>query len=772
MYADIEYISSTGKIPILPRTPFLFNDDLVLKTEKELQQMEFSSLLLYNSTLSTSISYQKSTMKQNSKIQGLYSYLKKSSQSTIDGLNREININSANIAIYEDIARNEDQLNMVWEYDGLEWVEETLQYAGGQRGGQRGERVYVSTLHQFDSIISHQTDYISKLDSTLLLYKTQYESSLSSIKYEYSTFDSKAKIYSTAVWRYKGYEDLYEEKKRDLNTLNVELSTAKVTQQKTSAVLDQKIQAWQTISGRLNTLYSQRGIIGSNITRNRREESDAYINYMSSINGLSTASSVYTAAIINQQYAIAISDLTNKIRVHSDSLNQYNDAELQWQANTGNTALRAARDMAKQQLDQKERLKISAQNASSNLFDLATLANTKAYETLLSGYDNRIDVLKRTSRTFNESKKFSLDEVKRFSSIYEQATIDIAKYAKDIKRYSTLYESSINGASTFLGLYDIDFQILQGETNEYNAVSRRIQGLTIERDRLSSDYSRYMSTYELHRSQYRSSISSVETYKLLYDTTNSVVIDLQKKLYAPGGLMSMYYATLFMNSSMLNDDIMSQKVYDSEIMNLVNQQDTAIHEYRETVVRSKRIQYQQLYETEIYTAVEFAQSNQIAIANLETNEIHASRESLTNINTFLTLFSNIYTMFNTQQLNITRISTSVGYESNAWSTLNSYTWKQYFNITPVNQATINASVAYLTMNQDSTGALLQTFAVQQSNIDSKKLSILDGLKSFYADSEILAQNDTISSFILASENDVLNIIHANTGPSELTWTNQ
>jgi hypothetical protein len=251
-----------------------------------------------------------------------------------------------------------------------------------------------------------------------------------------------------------------------------------------------------------------------------------------------------------------------------------------------------------------------------------------------------------------------------------------------------------------------------------------------------------------------------------------VVTDLQRKLYAPGGLMSIYYATLFMNSSMLNDDIISQKVYDYEIMDLVNQQDNAMHEYRETIVRSKRIHYQQLYETEIYSAVQFAQSNQIAITNLDTNEILGSRSNLTSINTFLTSFSNIYTLFNTQQLNVTRISTSVGYESNAWSTLNSYTWKQYFNISPVNPAAITASFAYLTMNQESTGTLLNTFATQQAEINSKKLSILNGLKTFYTDSEILAQNDTISSFILASENDILNTIHSNVGTSELTWTNQ
>jgi len=73
------------------------------------------------------------------------------------------------------------------------------------------------------------------------------------------------------------------------------------------------------------------------------------------------------------------------------------------------------------------------------------------------------------------------------------------------------------------------------------------------------------------------------------------------------------------------------------------------------------------------------------------------------------------------------------------------------------------------MNQAITGGLLKTFAEQQSNIDTKKLAIMDGLKSFYTPTDILAQNDKISSFILASESAVLQTLYQGT-TSELTWT--
>lgn len=779
MYADVEYISTTGKIPILPRTPFRFNDGVVLKTEKELQEMEFSTLLIYSSTLSTSISKHRSTLSQNSKIKALYSYLKQTSQSSINGLNHQINVDSANIAIYQDIARNEPDINIVWEYDGVEWTYDTPQYDGKQRGG--GNKLYISTLDQFDSIIRGQTNHISKLNSTIKLYQTQYQSSMSSIELEYSTFDIKAKIYSTAVWKYKGYETLYANKQNELSTLNMELSNARTAEEKSSAILETKMAAWREKSAILNGLYDKRLIIGSNIARYRREESKTYIDYISSIAGFSNASSIYNAAILNEKYAIATSDLTGKIRLHSYALEQYNSAQLAWEesvqtggartAATGNSALKAALDMAKQQLDIKSLAKSIAQSNSSRLLDLATLANTEAYETLLSGYDSRIDAYKRTSSKFKGYKQSSLQEVVRFSSIYDQAVIDIAKYTGNVKEYSTLYESSINAASTLLGLSDTDFSTARGESNAYVAISLTIQGLTKEYTRLTQEYQISMSNSTMYASKYYNSLKEVKEYKFIYDSTNKVVTDLQTLLYGPGGLMSKYYTTLFMNSTILNDEIISQKVYDSQIMDLVNQQDAAMQQYRETIIRTKRIAYQQLYETNIYAAVLTAQSNGVTIANLETPDIRASRNQLTDINTFLLSFSNIYTMFDTQYSNATRISTSVGYESNAWSSLNSYTWKQYFNISPVDPRLIRESCAYLTLNQATTGGLLQTFAEQQSNINAKKVDIYSGLKPFFTDTEILAQDDKISSFILASESAVLQTIY-HSPSSDLTWTDQ
>jgi hypothetical protein len=740
--------------------------------------MDLSSLILYSSSLSTSITGQLSTLNQNTGIFALYTYLKKQSQGVVDSLKAEIQGNTAKIALYESQQGALDTSD-VWEYDGLTWIEDVAVQQGGGRGTTK---LYISTLSQFDSTIKNQLDGISALDSKLLVYKEQYMSSMSSFSYDISTFNSTAKGYSTSVWLYTGYKDLYDEKQQQLAKIMVDLSNARTAELQSGAVLAQKRSTWKTRSNELSTLYDDRTRIGQDIVQRRINERTAYINYKSSMDALSTTSSMYNAALLNEQYAIALSELTGMITESSYAQSQFDAAQLAWEGSwgggggtrtfsgtpTGNSVLKAARDMAMLQLEQKQAAQASKEASSSNLLTLATLANTTAYQTLLAGYDSRIDTYKRTQIAYRGYKVSSLQQVALFSSIYDQAVLDISQYTWDIKHYSTLYESSINGASTLLGLSDIDRERIESEERAYTVLSNTIRGLNREYDRLSGLYSMHMSNSSLYASQYYSSLSNVRHYQSMYDSANGVVTDLQASLYGPGGLMARYYATVFTNSTLLNNDIISQKTYDAEVMDLINQRDTAMQEYRETFCRYRRTAYQDSYEDYIYRAVEDAQASMQPIANLETPEIQGSRRSLSNINAFLGSFSNIYTLFKTQASNVTQISTSVGYESNAWSTLNTHTWNQYFNLAPVEQSAINSSFGYLTLQQQNTATLLQTFAAQQLTIDSKKRDILSGLEAFFTPSDILAQNDVISSFILGGASALLTTLQQ-TGSSELTW---
>ena len=114
-------------------------------------------------------------------------------------------------------------------------------------------------------------------------------------------------------------------------------------------------------------------------------------------------------------------------------------------------------------------------------------------------------------------------------------------------------------------------------------------------------------------------------------------------------------------------------------------------------------------------------------------------------------------MYDRQTSNIENISTSVGNEATAWSTVDCYTWGQYFQTmsNPDLPSLIDSSIKYLTLHQSTTAGLLTTFQSQQDVINTGKEAILSGLNPFFTPEEISAQSDTISSFIIISSNDAI-----------------
>ena len=244
--------------------------------------------------------------------------------------------------------------------------------------------------------------------------------------------------------------------------------------------------------------------------------------------------------------------------------------------------------------------------------------------------------------------------------------------------------------------------------------------------------------------------------------------------------MSIYSATKFTNSSLLNDDILAQKIYDTQIMDLTNTQDLFMYQYRETFCRATQIAYQTAYDTSVLTAVQQAQAQAVAqgtaapTTNLNTPIITSNYSNITSMNGFLTQFSNMYTNFDMQGSTITNISTSVGHESEAWSTTNFYTTAQYFGTPKVSNVDMlaNQSGKYLTLNQDTTSNFFATYSNIQGIINSQKIGILSGLSNYYTMDIIQAQTAEINNFaqkglsdaqsILESQGLVQRIVIANT----------
>jgi hypothetical protein len=222
-------------------------------------------------------------------------------------------------------------------------------------------------------------------------------------------------------------------------------------------------------------------------------------------------------------------------------------------------------------------------------------------------YDTNIQAHLTTELRYKSYKASSLDAVMQFSSIYEQSLRDISIYTDEMHMYSTLYESSMIGASTLLGFSDIDRSTIQGGYKLYKALSWSISTLNRQYDEYSDEYISSVQASTVFSAQYYSSSSNIPYYDDIYRTASGNAYSLYLQLYGPGGLMILYNATKFTNSSLLNDDILAQKIYDAQIMDLVNSQDLSMYQYRETFCRTTQIEYQTAYDRNVLAAVRQAQ---------------------------------------------------------------------------------------------------------------------------------------------------------------------
>jgi len=739
----VNYITISGPVPDIP---FSFEDDVMLKTEDELKNMDISSLMRFTSTLSTSMALEMSTVRANQEVQGVYSILKQLSQSTIDGLDTEIAVNTSMLVSYTKYG---EYLNSV-------------------------STNYISTMSEYDRDIEAQLDLINAYNSTLSSYTSEYASSLSSVATEDAAFAVAATQYSTVYYTYLGLQSEYGASISTLNDLDMSLSTAVLKEQASYQALQESTMRLETTSGALSSLYTNRILIGSTLTQYRINESKAYMNYMSSVTGYSTISSMYTAAIANELYALSVSTATQKTSDYSSALEQFQKADLLYTksipsgSSQGNSALLAAKNMAQQRLQMVERDKIAAENATSSLQNLAGLANTKAYETMLLGYDATILAYATVEENMKSYQVSSIQAIANLSSIYEQSILDISTYTTQISAYSSLYESSLVGASTLFGYSMLDQSTINADMLVYNAVSYSISSLNNQYSTTMNSYMSSITMSTLLSLEYSRSMSNISLFNTLYTSSQNAVNLITTELYGPGGLLGIYSNTLFTNSSILNKEIIIGKIYDTEMKGYINLQDQSMYQYRESYCRAKLETYQSMYESNVFAAVQFAQARTneqqsnapfgttvtpIA-ADLTVPIVANSYAQLNSMTGLINIFNEMYSACDTQAVNITQLSTSVSMEASAWSTLDFYSKAQFFSTPMI--SSIGALVAknskVFASAQNSTTTLLNKFASTQAIIDTKKVNILSGLSQYFSPADIEQQNTTISSFLIESIN--------------------
>ena len=487
--------------------------------------------------------------------------------------------------------------------------------------------------------------------------------------------------------------------------------------------------------------------------------------YNSTINTLSTLSTMYNAAVANNNYAIAVSTQSYLEKVYVDAITTYTQADIAWSNSIAQTGIAASsgptntfwqtRSMAKQALATAEKNAGAAQSSVAIMQSIAGVVNNTLYTTLLYKYEQDVVNNLYLSNTFMNYKLSSLESLKRWSSMYESANIDISTYKGRLNMYSTFYTSSMLGGSTLLLAAAIDYSTIAGKNAYGNILSNAVRIAEQDYSGYMSSYNSYMSLSTFYTEAVERDRERIRVTTGYYESTKSAISRMNTQNVSLMLSQITYDTSLFAQSSILNTAFITLATYDTQIKNNVNILENTAYQYRETYTRVKRIGVQNKYEDLVTQAVQNAstatqKTGKQQAADLTTLGIPATYSNLTSINTFLDSFSNIYTTYKNQTSNIVALSTSIGYQSNAWSSLRVYTSNAYYKVGNYSSLSLLVKTGNIEFSAktDAMNAQLLNYSKMQANINSMKELFSTSYSTLFTPSEITLQESTISSFMI------------------------
>jgi DNA-binding protein Fis len=494
---------------------------------------------------------------------------------------------------------------------------------------------------------------------------------------------------------------------------------------------------WTSISLSLSTLNTESIQIQSNLIQYGIDEAQAEQDYISTIIGLSTLSSLYLAAIANENYALALCTLTFADENYTDALLTFEKADLLYSkslpsgaaattgggnkntvkkggaasgAVLGDSALWAARSMAQQALNAAENKKTSAEQVANTMQTLAQISESDLYDVVLYGLEQTIMSKVRFIDTIETQKASTMASLNRWSSIYETALIDYNTFDKELTHYSTLYESSIIGNSTLQGRANAQYLEIQKKQSQAGAYSNIIDTFQREYDENISSMQGYSTLSSLYMAQYWSSVYGLSTLSSLYYFRNREISIWNNNVIQTHINNVTNIVKYFVYSSMFKLDSINLDGYDAQIKDTINKEEYYAYLYRNTFCRERLLSYQTNYETGIVGAINIASNateQALATARLRNPDatvtaipVNLSVDSVVipfnNINAmapFVSSFTNIYSAYNTQTSNIYNLSTVVGHNKESWSTFSFFNNKNFYS--QISQADTNTLISAL-----------------------------------------------------------------------------
>lgn len=713
-------------------------------TEAQLMAMSTEELEAYAARISTSIGLEQSTIDAYELTQAEYELSILKTQSSITGLDTEINVNTA-------------QLNAAI------LAEQTFAKESAELD---------STIQVYSLAIAEQDTILSLTDSTIAGLTLESAKIEADLKASDAAFVSSATSYSSLYIVYLAKETAYQKRLEDIALASTQLSQAEMEE---AALLENyrvSSQTRQVLDKELGDLYAQSNVIAKELSDAIQAETTAIANLNSTNSALITLNSLYETSLINQKYYQLISTQSSKIEQYASALNTFNAADSAYRVNPTNTTLLTARNMAEKQL-----VKISSEKdeVTSQVTSLQALVNDAmdgSYETLLMQYQADITMEDSNISTFTQYRSQAESSISGYSSLYEAAILDITSSLNGIKQISSFYESSLAGAATLLASAQADSNLIAPQEAAIATLDILITSYTKDYENYTSSYDGYISVSSVMRAKRQKAIEDLVIISSFYESTSLAVGKLTDELSQVNSSITGYTTILSLQSNILMVEDVNIQDYDIQVKDAFNMQEKAMFQYRETYARQKRMTLQNLYDAKVIQAVQATSTlngtNQAAAGpgvtivpqpvNLASPDLTDTLGKVNTINAFIDTFNTIYSLYDTQAANYQQISTTVGTKKIGVQKI--LALQNQLVLTPTNtqaKEELNA-VQTAVANLDSDyNSKMNNVNLTQNQIDTNRQTFLTSYTTIFRADEILAQESTISSFMIQGFNAAVTI---------------
>ncbi len=516
-----------------------------------------------------------------------------------------------------------------------------------------------STIYQYEKDIATADSTIYYADSTIDGL-TQEDARLEKQLADSDTvFKAQAATYSSLVYTYLAKQKDYDDHIAYMSTIDWLLDSTIKADGILTPYYESTLSTFNGIESEITYYKSEDTRLRGVLSVSKAALLKAEENRDSTIAAVKRLSSLYEVALVNVDYATALSTQTTALELQREAEEMVARAETGYNATAqagGGAKARAQRggaltalQMAQSLLSERQAEVARQKKLVEGLGGTLQKQIDTSYEDLVASIQLSIRKELENISTFKSEKEIAYKKRDEYSSLMEAALVDMRKYIDESTMYTSSYMSTLYGIDV---LSSLEAQQLA----EIDSDNLSISILNITLSNLSTQLWDYMSSFDgwvaastLYETIYTSSMYQYTEYN---KHVNSTTLGIAK-LETEQGNLEMQITGLEIEiatqSTIEEREMVRVKQYAAVSRRHYGEMEGGGYQYKETFVREKRLQAQERYERLVTEEIQRVSSMATAgnaqaysALNLETDTIRGAYNQFTTINTYLDAFDNLY----------------------------------------------------------------------------------------------------------------------------------